>query len=145
MPGSGSKGYQDAARESSARVRSAWTMGVEREALPTIRRMRREGATLHAIADALDARHCPPGRGARLRAGTRWPCCGSPAGTGFDVIRECLHGADTRISVLARIFISDRFYWCRWADSNRRPTDYESKPLMLSDRHVSCVSLKPHV
>ena len=60
MPGSGSKGYQDAARESSARVRSAWTMGVEREALPTIRRMRREGATLHAIADALDARHCPP-------------------------------------------------------------------------------------
>ena len=41
------------------RVRSAWTMGVEREALPTIRKMRREGATLRAIADALDARHSP--------------------------------------------------------------------------------------
>jgi len=41
------------------RVRSAWTMCVEREALPTIRRMRRKGATLRAIADALDAGHCP--------------------------------------------------------------------------------------
>ena len=50
------------------RVRSAWTMGVEREALPTILRMRREGATLRAIADALDARHCPRPR----RSAARW-------------------------------------------------------------------------
>lgn len=68
MPGSGSKGYQDAARESSARARSAWTMGVEREALPTIRRMRREGATLRAIADALGAGHCPRPQ----RSAARW-------------------------------------------------------------------------
>ena len=64
MPGSGSKGYQDAARESSARVRSAWTMGVGREALPTIQR---EGATLRAIADALDAGHCPRPRRSAAR------------------------------------------------------------------------------
>ena len=36
-----------------------------------------------------------------------WPCCGLPAGTGFDVIRECLHSADTKISALTRMFISD--------------------------------------
>ena len=68
MPGSGSKGYQDAAQEASARVRGAWTMGVGREALPTIRRMPREGATLRAIADALDAGHCPRPR----RSAARW-------------------------------------------------------------------------